>query len=103
SEKLAREAVVRAGGRIESEGGAETLLIPHTKAAPMPLEQSWAPGPVAGSTYTSQELAEQIRPDELSNGRPDMAQIVGEFAPGWHVEDCGLEMDPGLRAEYRGR
>ncbi|MBI2421511.1 MAG: ADP-ribosylglycohydrolase family protein [Candidatus Hydrogenedentes bacterium] len=102
-EKLARDAIVRAGGKIVEEGGKEILVIPVEKPKPFALEQSWSPGPVANSTYSEAEVAEHIRPAELSNGRPDMDKLIAEFAPGWQIEDCGLEMDPGIRAFYRDR
>ena len=103
SEKLARDAIVRAGGEIRAEGGKETFFIPRQTAKPTALEQSWAPGPIANSRYTEAEINEQIRPHELTDGRTDMAPLVAAFAPGWFIEDCGLEMDPGMRAAYRGR
>ena len=103
-EALAREAVVRAGGKISlDDRGKEAFLIPRKKPRPSPLEQSWSPGPIANSRYSDTEMEEQIRSKQLSDGRPDMNQILAEFAPGWQVMDCGLEMDPGIRAEYRGR
>jgi len=103
SEALARDAVLRAGGKIKGKGEKETFVIPVVAPALKPLEQSWTPGPIADSRYTEEELNEKIRPTELSNGRPDMVTILGEFAPGWNVLDCGLEMDPGLRADFKGR
>jgi hypothetical protein len=102
-EKLGRDAIVRAGGKIVKEGGQEILLIKHEEPRLLPLEQSWVPGPIANSKYTPEEMAEKIRPDELTDGRTDMKPIVEEFAKGWQVEDCGLEMDPGMRADYKGR
>lgn len=104
SETLARDAIVRAGGKITADGnGKETFFIPRQKAKPSPLEQSWNPGPIADSRYSDAEMAEKIRPAELTDGRPDMNVTIAEFAPGWQIRDCGLEMDPGIRATYRGR
>ncbi|MBL7644599.1 MAG: ADP-ribosylglycohydrolase family protein [Candidatus Hydrogenedentes bacterium] len=102
-EKLGRDAIVRAGGKIVTEGGREMLLIKREAPKLRPLEQSWTPGPIANSKYTAEEMAEKIRPTELTDGRTDMKPIVAEFAEGWNVEDCGLEMDPGMRADFRGR
>jgi hypothetical protein len=103
-EALARDAVVREGGKIVADdGGKETFLIPRAKPRPSPLEQSWNPGPIADSRYSEAELEEQIRAKQLSDGRPNMDQAIAEFAPGWQIQDCGLEMDPGIRPEYRGR
>ncbi|MBX3178138.1 MAG: ADP-ribosylglycohydrolase family protein [Candidatus Hydrogenedentes bacterium] len=103
SETLARDAVVRAGGEIIRDGEREVFRIPRQKPEPTALEQSWNPGPIANSRYTEAELAEQIRPQELSDGRTDMNQVIASFAPGWQIRDCGLEMDPGIRPAYRGR
>jgi len=104
SEKLARDAIVRAGGSIVlEESGAETLMIPRAAPVPFPLEQTWTPGPIADSRYTEAELAEQIRPQELTDGRPDISAALAQFLPDWQIRGCGLEMDPGMRADFRGR
>lgn len=104
TESLARNAIIRAGGAIgRTAEGNVSLVIPQQKATPSPLEQSWNPGPIANSKYTEAELAENMRVQELTDGRPDMNATIAEFAPGWQIEDCGLEMDPGIRAVYRGR
>ena len=104
SETLARDAIIRAGGRISvDDSGKETFLIPRKKPQPSPLEQSWIPGPIANSRYSDAEMEEHIRPKRRADGRPDMNQMVAEFAPGWQIMDCGPEMDPGIRAEYWGR
>src|SRR5690606_3679132 len=85
SEKLARDAIVRAGGRVENAGGKEVFVIPVAAPKPFPLEQSWNPGPVADSRYTEAELEEYIRPQELSNGRPNMEEAISVFASGWMI------------------
>jgi hypothetical protein len=59
---------------------------------------SWAPGPVADSKFTREEMAKIT----AQPGR-DMSKAIGQFAPGWQVAQCGSEMDPGLRAEWAGR
>ncbi|MCC6490806.1 MAG: ADP-ribosylglycohydrolase family protein [Candidatus Hydrogenedentes bacterium] len=103
-ETLARDAVVRGGGKIEKDGsGQEVFFIRREQTRPSALEQSWDPGPIANSRYTDAEMDEHIRSKALSDGRPDMNQAIADFAPGWQIEDCGLEMDPGIRAEFRGR
>lgn len=57
-EKLVRQAVVRAGGCVEKDdAGKEVLVIPVKAPVPGPLEQCWAPGPVADSKYTPEEMA----------------------------------------------
>ena len=58
SEELARKAVERAGGRIETtpEEG-EVFVIPVQVVKPAKLEQSWEPGPIAESRFTEEERA----------------------------------------------
>jgi hypothetical protein len=34
---------------------------------------------------------------------PAVIEAVEKVAPGWKAANCGLDMDPGLRAEFRGR
>ncbi len=104
SEKLARDAIVRAGGEIVVEqDGKETFVIPETKPKLATLEQSWNPGPIANSRFSEEDMETHIRAKNLSDGRPDMNVTIAEFAPGWLIKDCGLEMDPGIRATYLDR
>lgn len=95
-EKLARQALVQAGGRIEKDAaGEEVFVIPVQAPKPSPLELSWEPGPIAGSMFTNEEMA---RITELGPMR-----AFEKFAPGWKIRDCGREMNPGLHDEVRGR
>ena len=58
SEKLARQALNRSGGRVEKDAaGQEVFVIPVVDPRPSPLELSWAPGPIAGSMFTPEEMA----------------------------------------------
>ncbi|HSW45485.1 MAG TPA: ADP-ribosylglycohydrolase family protein [Phycisphaerae bacterium] len=58
TEKVAREAVVKAGGRIEmNAGGQEVLVLPAQTPKPSRFEQVWEPGPVANSKFTPEEMA----------------------------------------------
>ncbi|HUT34855.1 MAG TPA: ADP-ribosylglycohydrolase family protein, partial [Planctomycetota bacterium] len=99
-EKLARQAVVRAGGKIEKdERGEEVFLIPVAAPKPTALEQCWTPGPIANSRFTEQEM-EQIR---TPGGAKNIKDAVAKFAPGWQVANCGDAEDPGLRAEWGGK
>lgn len=62
-EKLAKDGVVRQGGRIERDAdGNETLVIPVVEPKPGPLEQCWEPGPIAGSRFSEQEKAAILYP-----------------------------------------
>jgi len=59
TEELARASVVAAGGRVERDAaGREYFLIPLRDPQPLALEQSWEPGPTAGSVFTDEERAE---------------------------------------------
>lgn len=98
SEQLARQAVVRAGGRVEKQpGGAEVFVIPVQTPRVGPAEKSWAPGPIAGSVFTPEERAQIRFEDELTRG----LKLV---APGFTLVDCGPDMGaPALLESFRGR
>ena len=96
-EKLARQVVLRAGGRIEKNNlGEEVFVIPALPVKPGRLEQCFSPEPIANSRFTEDELAQIIEPRaiELSTEK---------FAPGWKVINCGPDMDPGLHEQLLGR
>lgn len=100
SEALVRSAVVRSGGRIERDAdGNEVLVIPVQEPQPTKLEHSCEPGPIANSRFTDEEM-EQIT--ALSTSKSMQAQLE-KVLPGWTLSHCGPDMDPGRRAEYRGR
>lgn len=98
-EKLARQIVVKYGGRIEAGAdGGDVFAIPVRTPRPSPLDLSWAPGPIAGSLFTDAEKARIARkPGE------EIQTAADRVVPGWTVATCGEEMDPGLRAEWGGR
>ena len=57
-EKLVRQAVVQAGGRIEKDAaGEEVFVIPVAEPKPSRLERAWEPGPTADSRFTEEEMA----------------------------------------------
>jgi hypothetical protein len=98
-EKLVRQAVTKAGGKIEKDAaGGEVFVIPVKSAKPTALEQCWEPGPIANSKFTPEEMAKIT----VTAGK-DLSKAIEKFAPGWKVSKCGEEMDPGLREELRGR
>jgi hypothetical protein len=101
-EKVARQAVVKAGGKIEKGAdGEEVFVLPVQQAKPGKLEQCWEPGPIAGSKFTPEEMA-QIKPPPppvRESTRVDISAAVTKFAPGWMVKDCGADMSPGVRDE----
>ena len=99
SERLARQALVNCGGRVEMDRqGRDQFVIPRQRLRPSRLEQCWAPGPAAESRYTEQEMA-QI----TALVGKDLSQAVEKAMPDWKVTKCGEEMDPGFREELRGR
>ena len=56
SEKLARQAVIRSGGRIEIDAdGEEVFVVPVRAPAPSALQQSHRAGEISGSTFSAQE------------------------------------------------
>jgi hypothetical protein len=58
-EKIARQAVVRCGGKIEKDAnGAEVFVIPVQTPKPGKLENCWEPGPIANSKFTDEEKAQ---------------------------------------------
>ena len=98
-ERLVREAVVNSGGCVEVDGdGEEWFVIPRQRPRPSALEQCWEPRPAADSKFTEEEMAKIT----ALVGR-DLSKAIEKFAPGWKVTKCGHDMDPGLRAELRGR
>jgi hypothetical protein len=98
-EKLVRQSVKRAGGRIEKDAdGKEIFVIPVTEQKPSRLEQCWEPGPVANSKFTDSEM-EKI----TAIAGKDISEDVSKFAPGWKVKSCGFDMDPGLREQELGK
>ncbi len=95
-EKLARQALVRAGGRVEKDAsGGDVFVIPVRAPKPSPLELSWEPGPIANSMYTAEELA-KIR-------EPGPRRAFKQFAPDWKIEDFGQDPTTGLQKEMNGR
>jgi hypothetical protein len=70
-EQLARQAVLRAGGRVETDQpGKEVLVIPVLAPQPSALERSWAPGPTANSRFTAAEMAQISVPPRTRRPRP---------------------------------
>ncbi len=65
SKKLVRQAVTRAGGRIEKNAeGQEVFVIPIQKPKPSKLEQCWEAGPPANSKFSEAEMAQIKVPEE---------------------------------------
>jgi len=98
-EKLVRQSVERAGGRIEKDDdGKEIFVIPVKKPKPGRLEQCWEPGPITNSRFTEAEMAKIT-----AIAGKDISEDVSKFAPGWKVKSCGFDMDPGLKEQELGK
>jgi hypothetical protein len=97
-EKLARQAVLRHGGAIQTDArGQEVFVIPVMEPRVGPVERSWDPGPTAGSVFTARERA-------LIRFRDELSLALEAAAPGWGLSDCGPDMGaPGFLSEFRGR
>jgi len=94
-EKLARQSLLKAGGRVETTAsGQEVFLIPIKEPQPSPLELTWQPGPIANSRYTEQEM------EQITVGTK---RSFDKFAPDWELADCGPDLDPGLKKTLRGK
>jgi len=99
SKKLVRQAVTRAGGRIEKGAdGKEIFVIPVSSPKPTGLEQCWEAGPIANSRFTDEEM-EKI----TATAGVDMAKAAKKFGGGWKVAKCGGDMSPGFYEEMHGR
>ena len=99
-EKLCRQSLEKFGGKVEKDAnGEEVFVIPVVPPKPSALELSWAPGPIANSKFTEEEMAKIT-----AGGTPkDLAKTVEKKFPGWKIGKCGSDMDPGMRAEFRGK
>jgi hypothetical protein len=64
TEKLARQALIKEGGRIEMTGGREIFVIPVKPPVPSKFEDVKNPGPVTGSMFTSEEMSQIKMKDE---------------------------------------
>ncbi|MBL7140012.1 MAG: ADP-ribosylglycohydrolase family protein [Planctomycetes bacterium] len=106
---LVREALAKTGGKVETGAdGQEVFVIPIEAPRPSALIKSYEPGPIANARFTDEEMARIKPPPPPARKAPqspkkDIAKAVAAFAPGWTAENCGTEMDPGLRAEWGGR
>jgi hypothetical protein len=57
-DKLARQGVERAGGCVrKNDKAGETFVIPVLEPKPGAAVSCWAPGPIAGSKFTPEEMA----------------------------------------------
>jgi len=98
-EDLARQAVLRAGGRIALDAnGSEVFVIPDQLSFLVRESRVVDPGPIDDARFTDEER--ELIP---SLGGVDMAGAMERFAPGWEVLHCGPYDDPGLYENWGGR
>jgi len=108
SKKLVRQALAKMGGKVETSGGKDVFVIPVETPTPSAVMACTKPGPVANATFTEAEKS-HIKPPPPPKKRmgrsqkKDISKAVAKFAPGWKVNDCGAEMEPGLRPEWGGK
>ena len=109
-EKLARQVVVRNGGRIEKGAdGAERFVIPVKTPVPDAFVPSWSAPAPAGSRFTEGEMAQQRfamkLPDPEKVSAPDptvrVQKTLDALFPGWKTSKNAPDMDPGLVPTFR--
>lgn len=91
-EKVARQAIVKSGGKIEKDAsGEEVFILPIETPVPGKLEQCWSAGPITGSKFTPEEMAQIKAQQEAPKApvRADLSEALAKFAPGWMAKDCG--------------
>lgn len=94
-EVLAQQAVLKCGGAVETDPqGRQVLVIPIQAPRPNPLEQCFAPGPIADSRYT---------PDEQAKIQTGIKISADPLAPGWTIHNCGPDMSPGFYETVQGK
>jgi hypothetical protein len=94
-EKLARQSVLKAGGRIEKDAnGKEVFVIPVKAPTPSKFENIREPGPIANSRFTDEEMA-RIR-------MPALQWALPKLLPGWQVSNCDMDRCFVSR-EWRGK
>ncbi len=107
-ERLARQVVARQGGRVEKGAdGKEVFVIPVRPAKPDALALSWAPGPVANSLFTPEEMAKikfaiKVYPAEQFADPDSTARVqktLDVLFPGWKTSENAPDMNPGYREQ----
>lgn len=101
-DSLALQAIKKEGGFVRDVDGVPTYFIPQTKTVPSALASCVAPSeelPSDGAAirFTEEEL-KQIKFREYS-----LEELTAKHFNGFQVSHMGPDMNPGFRAEYRGR
>ncbi len=94
-EKLARQAAVKAGGRVEKDaGGEEVFVIPVEAPKPSRFEDLKHPGPIAGSLFTDDEMA-KVR-------NPGLKWALPKLLSGWALAN-GDEGRSSMLRQWQGK
>jgi len=102
-ERLARQAVLSAGGRVEKDAdGNEVFVIPVREPKPSPLENCWEPGPFASSRFSDEEMEKITALSSAKAMNKKMNEGIEKIAPGWSVSQCGRDMEPGFYENVNG-
>ena len=87
-------------------------MLPQRAPEPSRLELSWAPGPIANSRFTEEEMSRiefKLHPahkaDLLAPNDPTakVQAVLDVLFPGWQSSENAPDMKPGYRAERNGR
>ena len=109
-EKLARQVVVRNGGRIEKgANGEERFVILVRKTTPDAFTPSWSAPAPTGSRFTEEEMAKQrfaLRlpyPEEVADPDPTVRvqKTLDALFPGWKTSENAPALNPGLVTDVR--
>ena len=73
-DRLARQALVREGGRIEQRRGEEVFVIPVKPPSVSKFEDVKNPGPIAGSMFAPEEMAQIKVKDPPPSAKKKQAQ-----------------------------
>lgn len=107
-EKLARQVVVRQGGRVEKDAnGKEWFVTPSHPARPAALELSWSPGVIANSVFTQEEMAKinyaikSYPKQQFEDVDPTrrVQKTLDVLFPGWVTTENAPDMNPGYREQ----
>jgi hypothetical protein len=101
-DSLALQAIEKEGGFVRDVDGVPTYFIPQTETKPSALASCVAPSEElpsdpAAIRFTEEEL-KQIKFREYS-----LEELTAKHFNGFQVSHMGPDMNPGFRAEYRGR
>ena len=107
TEKLARQVVVRQGGRVEKDAnGDEWFVIPVQKPCPPAYVPTWRAEKPLGVRYTDEEMTRQkyayrepiVEGQSLPDPTERVQKALDALAPGWTTSQNASDMRPGFVA-----